>query len=113
VLDVLASEGMRRTPAFVAVAGPSRPRVVTHADGYAVLTSVRGTLEVRAHHARVWSDLVADEDVDTVALQVSPTWTPPVAAAATPAPGYDNSDIAEKSRDISDIRANTSTMSEP
>ena len=83
VLDVLAAEGMRRTPAFVAVAGASRPRVVTHADGYAVLTSSRGTLEVRAHHGRVWSDLVADEDVDTVALRVSPTWTPPAAPAET------------------------------
>ena len=115
VLDVLASEGMRRTPAFVAVAGASRPRVVTHADGYAVLTSARGTLEVRAHHARVWSDLVADEDVDTVALRVSPTWSPPP-AATPPAPelepGHDNSDIAEKSRDISDIGGNTSTVSE-
>ena len=79
VLDVLATDGMRRTPAFVAVAGASRPRVVTHADGYAVLTSTRGTLEVRAHHGRVWSDLVTDEDVDTVALRVSPTWTAPTA----------------------------------
>ena len=85
VLDALASEGMRRTPAFVAVAGASRPRVVTHADGYAVLTSARGTLEVRAHHTRVWSDLVADEDVDTVALRVSPTWVAPWLSSAEPA----------------------------
>ena len=85
VLDVLASEGMRRTPAFVAVAGASRPRVVTHADGYAVLTSARGTLEVRAHHTRVWSDLVADEDVDTVALRVSPTWVAPWLSSPEPA----------------------------
>jgi hypothetical protein len=84
VLDALASEGMRRTPAFVAVAGASRPRVVTHADGYAVLTSARGTLEVRAHHTRVWSDLVADEDVDTVALRVSPTWVAPWLSNADP-----------------------------
>ena len=84
VLDALASEGMRRTPAFVAVAGASRPRVVTHADGYAVLTSARGTLEVRAHHSRVWSDLLADEDVDTVALRVSPTWVAPWLSGATP-----------------------------
>ena len=78
------SEGMRRTPAFVAVAGASRPRVVTHADGYAVLTSARGTLEVRAHHTRVWSDLLADEDVDTVALRVSPTWVAPWLSSAEP-----------------------------
>jgi len=91
VLDVLASEGMRRTPAFVAVAGAARPRVVTHADGYAVLTSARGTLEVRAHHARVWSDLVAEEDVDTVALRVSPTWAAPrVTAAAEPSQSEDS-----------------------
>src|SRR6478752_8539515 len=86
VLDALASEGMRRTPAFVAVAGASRPRVVTHADGYAVLTSARGTLEVRAHHTRVWSDLVADEDVDTVALRVSPPWVAPWLSNADPPP---------------------------
>ena len=84
VLDALAAEGMRRTPAFVAVAGASRPRVVTHADGYAVLTSARGTLEVRAHHTRVWSDLLADEDVDTVALRVSPTWVAPWLSSPEP-----------------------------
>ena len=81
VLDVLASQGLRRTPAFVAVAGAGRPRVVTHADGYAVLTSSRGTLEVRAPHGRVWSDLLADADVQTVALRVAPG-----ASAATVAP---------------------------
>ncbi|MEP6629382.1 MAG: hypothetical protein ABJA89_02880, partial [Lapillicoccus sp.] len=72
VLDVLAAQGLRRTPAFVAVAGAGRPRVVTHADGYAVLTSSRGTLEVRAPHGRVWSDVLADADVQTVALRVDP-----------------------------------------
>ena len=95
VLDALASEGMRRTPAFVAVAGASRPRVVTHADGYAVLTSARGTLEVRAHHTRVWSDLLADEDVDTVALRVSPTWVAPWLSSPEPAAAPEPAAVTE------------------
>jgi hypothetical protein len=109
VLDVLASEGMRRTPAFVAVAGASRPRVVTHADGYAVLTSVRGTLEVRAHHARVWTDLVADEDVDTVALRVSPTST---SRPEPESPARKNSDMSGSLHDVSAEADNNSDMSD-
>ncbi len=84
VIDALAAHGPRRAPAFVAVHLDGRPRVVTHGAGYAVLTSPRGTLEVRAPHDRVWSDLMAEPDVDTVALRVQPA-PAGSAAAANPA----------------------------
>jgi FHA domain-containing protein len=73
-----------------------------------VLTSTRGTLEVRAHHGRVWSDLVADDDVDTVALRVSPTWVPPV----DPAPADNNPDMFGLLRENPAQTRNNPDMSE-